>query len=421
MKRRLLPLLALLFGLSAPETRAGEPAPVAPGGEAQALVRGHNAFAAELYGRLRGAGQNLVFSPYSIHTALAMARAGARGETAAQLDRVLRLPPDAAAAWKRMVAAVAHAPVVSEHGPAGRTPVAAYSLSVANTLFGQRGYPFVSAFRELLADAFGAEMQDVDFRQGPVVRKQINDWVLSKTRDKIKDLVPEGMPTPDTRLALVNAIHFYGPWAEPFHEGATQRLPFTNEKGEQVPVDMLRRTDHFRYLQDGDARVLALPYRGDAAEMLLVLPKEPASLDALERGLTAERLERWGSAGDRQKVALGLPKFKFEAPVELTPALKALGIADAFDVGRADFRGIADVPGEPLYVGAVLHKAFIAVDEKGTEAAAATALMLRAGSAPRPAEPIPFVCDRPFLFLLRHKATGALLFAGRLAMPDPVR
>jgi serpin B len=420
---RIAPWSVLVAGLAlGPRGEAGEPAGPAlhdPG--VVALAAGHSAFAVDLYGRIRGSGGNVVCSPYSVHSALAMARAGARGETAAQMDRVMRLPADADRAWKAVTRALVHAPLAVEHGPKGREQVPAYSLSVANSLFGQKGYPFVPAYRALLAEAYGAELTDVDFRQGPVVRKQINDWVLSKTRDRIKDLVPEGLPTPDTRLAIVNAIHFYGPWDEPFHEGATQRMPFRNERGEEVPVDMLRRTDHFRYLEDGDARVLAVPYRGGAAEMLLVLPKDPAGLAALEQGLTPERVRAWGANQAVRKAALGLPKFKFEAPIELTQALEAMGMTDAFDVQRADFRGMADVPGEPLFVGAVLHKAFIAVDEKGTEAAAATALMMRAGSAPRPEDPVPFLCDRPFLFLIRHRAAEMLLFMGRLAAPEPAR
>jgi serpin B len=167
--------------------------------------------------------------------------------------------------------------------------------------------------------------------------------------------------------------------------------------------------------------VLAVPYRGNAmagnqTEMMLVLPKSAQGLSAVESSLTPARLQAW-SEGKFAKVALGLPRFKFEAPTDVTEHLKALGMRDAFDVRKADFTGMANVPGEPLYIGIVLHKAFIAVDEKGTEAAAATAVLMRAGSAPRPDQPIPFVCDRPFLFFLRHVDTGAILFAGRLSMP----
>jgi serpin B len=257
----------------------------------------------------------------------------------------------------------------------------------------------------------------VDFREGPAVRKRINDWVLSKTRDKIRDLIPEGLPTADTRLALVNAIHFLAQWEEAFSERATEEKPFTNAKGEKVPVPMMRRTDHYRYADDGRAQVLAIPYRGHAAEMVLVLPKDPAGLAEVERGLTPAAVSGWMAGRGFQKVALSLPRFRFEAPTDLGAHLAALGMGDAFDPAKADFRGMADVKDQPLFIGAVLHKAFIAVDEKGTEAAAATAVLMRAGSAPRPEEPIPFVCDRPFLFFLRHVATGALLFVGRYSMP----
>lgn len=419
-------LLALAFALV--PFVGGDPVPAAaeappPGGlppEVQALVEGHNAFALDLYGRLKGAGGNVLFSPYSIHTAVAMARAGARGETAAQIDKVLRLPPgDMGAAWKALVRHVATAPQATDHDEGGRKQVPAYTVSVANALWGQKGYPFVPAYRALVRDAFGAELADVDFAQGGAVRKQINDWVLARTNQKIKDLIPEGMPTPDTRLALVNAIHFLAQWDEAFEPRATEPRDFTNDKGEKVKVQMMRRTDHYRTFEDGDARVLAIPYKGHAAEMLLVLPKDPAGLDALEKGLTPERVLGWGTRTGVAKARLELPRFRFEAPTDLGALLAQMGMSAAFSPATADFRGMADVPGEPLFIGAVLHKAFIAVDEKGTEAAAATALLMRAGSAPRPEEPIPFVCDRPFLFFLRHASTGALLFAGRLAAPQP--
>ncbi len=410
----LLPLLSLRIAAG----EAPPPVDVAP------LVAGHNAFALDLYGRLKGAGGNLLFSPYSIHSALAMTRAGAAGETAAQMDRVLHLPSGAgssagmAAAWKALVGLVATAPLATDHGPEGRKQVAAYSLSVANALWGQRGFPFVPAYRALLKDAFGAELTDVDFAQGPLVRQQINDWVLAKTNQKIKDLIPDGMPTPDTRLALVNAIHFLAQWDEPFSERATELKDFTDEKGQVVKVKMMRRNAWFRSFEDQDARVLAIPYKGGAAEMLLVLPKDPAGLAALEAGLTPERIGGWGQRKEGGKTALELPRFKFEAATDLSTTLVAMGMPDAFAASKADFSGMASHPQEPLYIGVVLHKAFIAVDEKGTEAAAATAVMMRAGSAPNPEQPVPFVCDRPFLFFLRHVSTGALLFAGRLSAPE---
>jgi serpin B len=385
---------------------------------AAALAQGQNAFAVDLYARLKDTPGNVLFSAYSIQTALAMTRAGAKGETAAQMDRVLHLPAAAAPeAWRALVRSVTTAPAVREWQQGGKeaeTP--AYAVAVANALFGQKGYPFEAEFRRQVTESYGAELRDVDFRLGPAVRKEINDWVLSKTNDKIKDLIPEGMPTADTRLALVNAIHFLAQWAEPFQERATEDAKFTDAKGEQVNVRMMHRTDHYRYRAEEDVQVLAIPYRGNATEMIVVLPKTADGLAALEKGLTVERVQGW-AGGSHAKVALSLPRFRFEAPTDLSEPLKALGMRDAFDVGKADFTGMANVPGEPLYIGIVLHKAFIAVDEKGTEAAAATAVMMRAGSAPRPEPPIPFVCDRPFLFFLRHVPTGALLFAGRLSMP----
>lgn len=426
MRRRLfLPLLAL--PLSAlpplrPPSASAAPAELPP--EVRVLVAGQSAFGLALYGRLAEGTGNLLLSPYSVHTALAMTRAGARGETAAQMDRVLRLPESGTPqAWKTLVSALGTPPAVRPGGDPADTTNTAYSLSVANALWGQRGFPFVPEFRSLLESAYGAGLREVDFAQGPAVRKEINDWVLSKTNDKIKDLIPEGLPTPDTRLALVNAIHFLAQWDQPFPEARTTDLAFTNVKGERVNVKGMRRTDHGAYYEDAGVQVLTLRYRQGAAEMLVALPKPGAGpadgLAALERGLSVEGLERWSAGARNAKVALTLPRFKFESTNELSRTLAALGMPAAFDPTAADFRGMADVPGQPLYVGPVLHKAFIAVDEKGTEAAAATAVMMGARSVPQPEEPVPFVCDRPFLFVLRHRLTGALLFVGRLALPEP--
>lgn len=407
-----------LVGRPAP-SRAEEPPPVDAKPTVWELWSAQQAFAVDLYARLKDAPGNLLFSPHSIQTALAMTRAGARGETAAQMDRALRLPENITpVVWKNFVTAVATPPSERERrddGTEGQVP--AYTVSVANALFGQKGYRFEPAYRELLATDFGAELRDVDFGAGPAVRKEINDWVLAKTNDKIRDLIPEGLPTPDTRLALVNAVHFLAQWADPFPESATEDADFTGAGGTKTKVRMMRRTGTYSYLDDGDVEVAKIWYRGNKAQMLIALPKSANGLAAVEKTLTSERVARWWNDMRRQKVALGLPRFKFEAPTDVTSHLKAMGMTDAFTPSKADFTGMLFVRGQPLYIGAVLHKAFIAVDEKGTEAAAATAVMMRAGSAMQPEEPVPFVCDRPFLFFLR--AGGATLFMGRLAAPAP--
>lgn len=388
-----------------------------------AVIQGQNELALNLHARLRSAPGNVLFSPYSIQTALAMVRAGAKGETAAQLDRVLHLPAaQVPEAFKSIVSAVTSPTSVPEPTPERRdAKQPAYAIAVANAVFGQRGYPFVPGFRALLAAAYGAELRDVDFRLGPAARKEINGWVLSKTNDRIQDLVPEGLPTADTRMAIVNAIHFLAPWAEPFQEVATTDATFTNAGGEQVNVRMMHRADSFRYQDLALARVLAIPYRGYEAEMVIVLPKALDGLPEVERQLTLEMVRGFlGPRNEHARVVLGLPRFRFEARSDLSAHLQALGLHDAFDARKADFTGIANQPGAPLYIGAVLHKAFIAVDEQGTEAAAATTTMMELGAGPvRPAV-IAFECDRPFLFFVRHVPTGALLFAGRLSMPEPV-
>jgi serpin B len=385
------------------------------------LAKGQTAFAIDLYGRLKAGGGNVLFSAYSIQTALAMVRSGARGRTAVQMGRVLHLPPEEVPeAWKALVAEVTTPPAVRVPGGPKDVSNTAYTLSVANALWAQKGYPIVPAYRDLVASSYGAELREADFAQGPKVRREINDWVLSKTNDKIKDLIPEGLPTPNTCLALVDAIHFAAQWDEPFHERDTSDESFTNAKGERVTVRMMHRTDHWSYFDDAEVQVVSLRYRQEAVDMLVALPKRPDGLADLEAGLTPKVIDRWANGQRTEMIALALPRFRFEAARELSGTLRSMGMIDAFSPVEADFRGIADLPGQPLFIGPVLHKAFIAVDEKGTEAAAATAvLMKREGLGSSSAAPIPFVCDRPFFFLLRHRATGAVLFMGRLSMPEP--
>ncbi|MFM8978999.1 MAG: serpin family protein, partial [Planctomycetia bacterium] len=423
---------------------AGEPPalPAPPPAAAQdlkaQLLAGQQAFALELYARLPGDGRsNVVLSPHSVHQALALARVGARGETAAQLDRVLHLPgadleaawrePGSAAgeaarallaAWQRLGQRLGSAPAVRDPVREGGTQPA-YTLSVANALWGQDGYPFVPGCLDALELSFGTPLHVVDFRAGPAVREAINGWVAQRTRDKIKDLVPEGLPTPDTRLVLVNAIHLLAAWSEAFPEGATRPAPFRLAAGGEVEVPMMRRQGRLRCFEEGDARVAVLPCQGGAVELWLVLPRDPspAALPAVEQALTPGRLAAWAARPERRQVDLALPRLRVEQALELSAVLRALGLADAFDPARADFGALAAPGGEPLFVGSVLHKAYVAMDERGLEAAAATAVMMRTTGMPGE-PPVAFACDRPFLWLARHAATGAVLFMGRVARPQ---
>jgi len=371
-------------------------------------------FGVDLY-RVAGREPGNVFvSPYSIWTALAMTREGALGDTAAELDAALRSPADLTRSQGHLARALAPRRV-TEHTPDGPRERLTHELSVANALWGQDGYAFEAPFLERLEGAYGAPLQRIDFRQGDAARRRINDWVARRTRDRIRDIVPQGQPTPDTRLALANALHFKASWERPFREGATRDAPFHVAGRAPVTAPFMKLGGHFAYAEDGAVQVLELAYRGDETSMVIVLPRQRDGLPAVEGQLSWERLAAWLEALRRTRVDVELPRFSFRRPLDLKAALSELGVARAFDPDRAEFGGMTR--SERLFVGAALHQAFVAVDERGTEAAAATVVMMAATGVPRPVTPVAFVADHPFLFLIRHRPTGCVLFVGRVADP----
>ena len=395
--------------------------PAAWGGEGAsgdgALAAGNTRFALALYGGLCGKKGNLFVSPYSISAALAMTRQGARGETARQMDEVLHFPADCAAAFGKLDAAL-EAPEVSVYrdGKSVREP--AYAFSVANALWMQQGYPLLPAFLDSMKDAFGAGLERTDFGQTEAARSQINEWVEKETRERIRDLVPEGAITPLTRLVLANAIYLKAGWADPFKKAATKDEPFRLAAGGgTVDVPLMRRTGRYRYAEADGLQVLELPYRGNALSMVVLLPAKVDGLPAVEDALDAEHLAAWLGALASTQVEVHLPRFEVTQGLNLNEVLAGLGMKDAFSAQDADFSGMTEA--ERLSIGAVIHKAFVAVDEVGTEAAAATAVaMLGMGAPVRQPDPVVFRADRPFLFLIRHAATGTVLFLGRLVDPS---
>ena len=401
----LLPLLSLVVF-------AGEPAP-----EAVPVVTGNTAFACDLYGRLSGGDGNLFLSPHSISACLGMTRAGAAGATAVQMDEVFHFPADGLGAGFKALDSALAAPLVRDGYGRDAKQIPAYEIAIANRLFGQRGYAFKPAFLGQMKDDYGAGLEQLDIQSDPsAARSRINGWVEDQTRDRIKDLLPEGTPAPDTRLVLVNAIYFKSSWREPFRERATIDAPFHKADGTDVDARQMRRTAHFGYLGNESLQVLEMPYREGAMSMLVVLPRARDGLAAVEAGLTPDAIDGWVRGLKRAKVAVQFPKYEYTSSFDLTTTLGAMGMHDAFSATKADFSGMTEE--EPLFIGIVVHKAFVAVDEKGTEAAAATAVAMRAGSMPRPEEPVAFTADRPFLFLIRHRATGAILFLGRVQDPS---
>jgi serpin B len=398
---RSLALLLLLPGVAL----ADKPSP--PAGDP--LVRANVAFAGDLLRALHDRPGNLFFSPYSISAALAMAREGAVGDTAREMDAALEHPPGGVGdGYLRIAKALAPRDLRTEDGP-----VPAYQLQIANAMWVQAGYPLRDTFGARLRDAYGATFEPLDFAKPDEARARINAWVEDATQKKIQDLIPAGMPPPSTRLILTNAVYFKASWQTPFSEEATQDGPFTGPEGKEVQVRLMRRTDHFSYGETERAQVVEIPYRGGDIGMVVVLPKAKDGLAAVEAN---ERIDEWtGLLQGRAKVALSLPKFTYTTALDLGDTLQGLGMHLAFDPEKADFSGITDA--ERLFVGGVLHKAFVAVDEKGTEAAAATATMMVGTAMPRPEPTIEFKVDHPFLFFLRHRATGEVLFLGHVVDP----
>jgi serpin B len=388
-------------------------APEAPMDDTTRFAKSSNAFGFDLYRRLKAAPGNQVVSPASITTGLAMAWGGARGETATQMKQVLHFEGGTE-------------PVMRAAGALSRSlvdPKRPLVFRIANRLFGEKTYRFEAAFLEATRTAFGAALEPTDFRHAPEsAREAINRWVEAQTEKRICDLIPSEGVTKETRLVLANALYFLGDWYEPFTKEGTSPAPFHLSARAERPVPTMHRTGTFRLTRRSGLMALELPYKGEQMSMLVVLPDAVDGLSALEDSLSAAGLDAIVQGLAPASVAVALPKFEVNPAQSLSlgDLLVALGMRAALDPQKADFTGIANPadPADRLVISRVFHKAFVKVDEKGTEAAAATAVsMMRAGSAARREEPIAFKADHPFLFFIRDNATGLVVFLGRVADP----
>jgi serpin B len=369
------------------------------------VVRGNNAFALDLYARLRSKERNLFCSPYSISTALAMTYAGARGETAAQMARTLHFTLEPGRLHP------AFAGLRKEIQGAGRKRK--YHLETANRLWGQKGYGFLPDFRKTTETYYGAGLEEVDFITSlEEARKTINAWVEEQTKDKIKDLLRPRMLTVDTRLVLTNAIYFKAAWMWPFEPKQTREGDFTLAGGKKVKAKLMRGHHHTRYFKGDTFAALELPYEQHDLSMIVLLPNKADGLPALEQRLTAANLAQWLGKLSDHSVDVTLPKFKLTSAFLLEDELAKMGMPIAFTPG-ADFSGMTTR--ERLFIGHVVHKAFVDVHEAGTEAAAATAVVMFTASAPPAAA---FRADHPFVYLLRDRRTGSILFLGRVTDPS---
>lgn len=372
-----------------------------------AVVEGNNAFAVRLYGQLRKQDGNLFFSPQSISTAFAMAYAGARGSTASEMANTLHftLPPDRL--HPAMGALLTNLNAVHQ----------GYQLHVADALWAEKDYTFLEDFLKLTASNYGAGFNRVDFKGAPEsVRSTINQWVEQKTENKIKDLLPPGAVNSATRLVLTNAIYFKGDWQTQFDKAATKDEDFHLSPAQTIKAPLMHLKGRFNYFSGGMFQVLDIPYKSRELSMIVFLPNDVAGPPALEQSLTAANLQKWLSQlRPVPKVILTLPKFKMTQQFELAGTLGAMGMAQAFQQGRADFSGMTG--NRDLWISAAIHKAFIDVNEEGTEAAAATGIVMRSMAMQREQPPIVFRADHPFVFLIRDNLSGSILFMGRVTDP----
>lgn len=387
-------------------------APTVASEDLHSLVQGNSEFALDFYKQVRNEGGNIFYSPLSISLALVMTYAGARGETASQMAQTLRylLPQERLHPAFNLLDLQLTAPT-----EAGEDQSQPFMLSIANSLWGEQTFSFLPEFLDLIAVNYGAGLRLLDFIDATEASRQvINNWIAEATRQKILDLIPEGSLDPDTRLVLANAIYFKADWVYQFLPNSTQELPFNLLDGTQKPVSMM----HFnlpatlKYMAGNGFQAVELPYVGERASMLVLLP-DPGLFTDFEASLDGDRLNDILGGLQERTVALTFPKFSFEQALSLSGTLKNMGMPAAFDPGAADFSAM-DGQGQ-LYISAIFHKAFVAVDEQGTEAAAATSVIMAPTSIME--IEVNLLVDRPFIFLIIDREGGSILFVGRFVQP----
>jgi len=373
--------------------------------EGQLIVTGNNEFAFDLYAKLKNKEGNIFFSPFSISTALAMTYAGARGDTAEQMANTLHFDLKAAhlhPAFASLMEDI-NAPERKED----------YQLSVANALWGQKGYGFLKEFLDLTREHYGAGLNELDFEKDTEkARETINIWVERETQDKIKNLIPEGVLDAMTRLVLTNAIYFKGNWAEQFDKELTRDEPFHMSTKKKIEVPTMHKKGDFKYASMETLQALELPYKGNELSMIVLLPKKIDGIADLENSLDSKNMAEWLGKLHKREVRVSMPRFKMTSSFQLGKNLSEMGMPLAFGM-NADFSGMSG--NRELFISAVLHKAFVDVNEEGTEAAAATGVVMTLKAMP---EPVPvFRADHPFIFLIRDNLTESILFIGRVTNP----
>jgi serpin B len=375
-------------------------------GEIRRVVDGNTAFAFNLYSQLKTNTGNVFFSPLSISTCLAMAYAGAHGATATQMAQALHFPTNAGTLHLSL--GEIQRQLRNLQGQNG------IELNIANGLWAQSSHSFLPAFLNVAKTCYDAEPRQVNFTTGAdAAALEMSQWISAKTKGRIQSLVVPGSLSPLTRLVLANAMYFKGRWAHLFDKSGTAPAPFHISAGNDVDIPLMHHFDIVRYTESDVFQAVELPYTGGGLSMVLFLPRKPASLPQLEAWLSPQFLSRWLGQMSAKTVEIFLPGFQLEAGLNLNYELAKMGMLDAFQP-KADFSGI---DGDPdLFISAILHKAWVQVNEEGTEAATGTSSMLSQSSHAPPPSPV-FRADHPFIFMIRETRSGCLLFLGRLSQP----
>lgn len=402
-------ILAAIFALLVASLISGcnNPPPVADDGNAttngiSAVVDGNNQFAFDYYNQIKVGEGNIFFSPWSISSALSMTYEGARGNTADEMQKVLHFPkednvrrPNFAAIYNEI-----------------NKGVKDYQLNTANALWAEQQYTFLPEYLSLVEKYYGGKTTNMDFRTQPEKSRQIiNSWVEDQTKDKIKELIPPGIIDGSTRLVLTNAVYFKGEWVDKFDKKNTKEENFIVTPDVRVPVQMMSLTgERFNYAETDTLQVLEMPHKGNELSMLVLLPKSN-DIESVE--LNLGNLALWRNSLKNERVNVFMPKFKLETMYMMADDLIKMGMPTAF--GAADFSGMDGT--KNLYIGAVIHKAYVDVYEEGTEAAAATAVVMKETAIGPSPEPKTFRADHPFIFIIQEKETGNILFMGRVLNP----
>ena len=382
--------------------------PVASAQEINSVIKANNQFAFDLYSKYRSKEGNVFYSPYSISSALAMTYEGARGTTAEEMRAVFHFPQDASIRRDSFLK------INQQINKKDKK----YALSTANALWAQKDYKFLDDYFSLVDQYYGGKVTNMDFvNETEQSRLTINSWVEEQTKDKIKNLIPPGLITPNIALVLTNAIYFKGFWFKQFNKKNTKKEEFRISPDNKIKTQMMRlsgKEAKFNYAETENLQILELPYEGNDLSMLILLPRED-DLKVVEGSLSSEKLSEWKGFLRKEQVNIYFPKFKFETKCFMAQDLKEMGMQTAFG-GGADFSGMTGT--RDLFISEVIHQAFVDVNEEGTEAAAATAVIMREGMFSEPKPIKIFKADHPFIFIIQDRETGNILFMGRVSDPS---